>query len=188
MFGLLELVLSKSNATGYKMSTCRRAAGSCHSRPRSTGRGAKILSILASLPTRTRQQWQWHVHDSMASRTSQARTKPGLRTVRHPPCHLTSQPSCHSSAAVLLVRTEKRKLNLATTLEAPTPTTFLGFDNTALQLPMAQLQPCPAAVSARAFATGAVAVALPASVPALQQAANLPALGRLPDGGLLRGR
>ena len=86
-----------------------------------------------------------------------------------------------------LVRTEKRKLNAATTVEVPTPATLLGFENTPLQLPVAQLQPCPAGVSARAFATGAVAIALPASAPALQQAANLPAMGRLPDGGLLRG-
>ena len=82
-----------------------------------------------------------------------------------PPCHLISKHSCNSSAAVLLVRTGKRKLNAATTLKAPTPATFHGFENTPVQLPVAQPQLWSAAASAHAFATGAVGVALPVVVP-----------------------
>jgi hypothetical protein len=70
-----------------------------------------------------------------------------------------------------LVRKEKQKLLAATTTYTPMPTTFQGFENTPLQLPLAQPQAWTAVASARAFATGAVGVALPASAPALLQAA-----------------
>ena len=82
-----------------------------------------------------------------------------------------------------LVRTEKQKLLAATTIEAPTPTIFQGFENSYLQLPVAQAQPWSVAASAHAFATGAVGVALPAPAPTVRQAAIPRALGRLPDEG-----
>jgi hypothetical protein len=69
------------------------------SRPRFTGRCAKILSILANLPRHTRQRWRWHRHDWMASRTYQARIKAGLRAVRCP-APLCPPVSCRLSAAV----------------------------------------------------------------------------------------
>ena len=124
--------------------------------------------------------------------TSQARTKPEPRTVCDPPRFdlLTLLLLfCRSYAADRIpCRTEKQKLLAATSIEAATPTTFQGFENLQIQLPMAYAQPCSAMASAQAFATGAVAVALPAPASAPVQAAIPRALSRLPDGGQLRGR
>ena len=73
--------------------------------------------------------------------------------------------------------TEKQKLIAATTIDAPTPPVFQGYENSSVQLPVAQVRPCAAVASARAFATGAVAVALPAQPYALPQPISGHALG-----------
>ena len=78
--------------------------------------------------------------------------------------------------------TEKQKLIAATTIDAPTPPVFQGYENSSVQLPVAQVRPCAAVASARAFATGAVAVALPAQPYALPQPISGHALGLLQHG------
>ena len=87
-----------------------------------------------------------------------------------------------------LVWTEKQKLLAAAAIDAPTPITFQGFKNNPVQVPLAQVQHYTAEASAKAFAAGTVAFALPAPVPALQQAAILHVMGSLPDGRRLLGR
>jgi hypothetical protein len=68
-----------------------------------------------------------------------------------------------------------------------TPIIFEGFENTFVQLPIAQAVPCAAAATANAFARGAVGVALPMRQNALPNATLPRAPLCLPDGGQLRG-
>lgn len=190
MFGTLELVLSSTNATGYKDVYLQRNRKKHPYQAKiyrpwrkdfiNLGKFAKAHEAAVEVAMQRLEG----IDDFPSPDKSRAENS----TL---PC-----PALVLQCLLLLIGVllgsrvaEKRKLNAATTVEVPTPATLLGFENTPLHLrPMPQLQPCPAGVSARAFATGAVAIALPASAPALQQAANLPAMGRLPDGGLLRGR
>ena len=127
----------------------------------------------------------------MGASTSAALTKAALKTV-HPPPRLTATfplplvlplTHCYSS----LVRTEKQKLTAATNIDALMPPVFQSYENASLQLPVVQVQPLAAAASAQAFATGAVAVALPAQPRALLQPTSGHSIGLLQHGGRLMG-
>ena len=62
----------------------------------------------------------------------------------------------------------------ATNIDALLPPVFhfQSYENASLQLPVVQVQPLAAAANAQAFATGAVAIALPAQPRALLQSTS----------------
>ena len=126
------------------------------------------------------------------ARTSPAQIKAVLKKVRAPlpaPPDLSTNPF----ATQLLLRsglecTEKQKSMAVTTIDALVPPTFQGYENSPLQLPVAQLQAWSSSSSAHAFATGAVAVALPAQPRAAPAPMPMRQLSHQADGGRLSGR
>lgn len=140
MFGVLMLVLSTMNATGYKDVYLQK--------------GRKKKPFQAKIYRPLRKDWINLGKFSGAQEAAVAVARQRLEGIED--C-----PSPDKSRA----ESKKRKLLAATPVNVPTPTTFQNFENRSVQLAVAQPQPWSAAASARAFAAGAVAVAL---APALQ--------------------
>jgi hypothetical protein len=189
MFGVLELVLSSSNATGYKDVYMQK------------GRKRKPYQAKIYRPLRKDfiNLGKFATAHEAAVAVAQARLD-GIEDYPSPDKSRAESSALPRPALVFqcllsliccymtLVRTEKRKLLAATPVNVPTPRTFQSFENRSVQLAVAQPQPWSAAASARAFAAGAVALAQPALAPLHQQLATPRALGQLPDGGRLVGR
>lgn len=169
MFGVLMLVLSTMNATGYKDVYLQK--------------GRKKKPFQAKIYRPLRKDWINLGKFSGAQEAAVAVARQRLEGIEDCPSpdksraesSVLPRPALVLQCLLLLlahlllydfrVRTEKRKLLAATPVNVPTPTTFQNFENRSVQLAVAQPQPWSAAASARAFAAGAVAVAL---APALQ--------------------
>ena len=189
MFGVLELVLSSSNATGYKdvykqKGRKKRPFQAKIYRPWcndfinigkfTTAHEAAVAVAQARF-------------DGIEDYPSPDKSRAENSTLPCPASYLQCLLSLICCCSYL-VRKEKQKCAVAAAIDTPTPTTIQSFENWPAQLPVVNPQPWSAAASAHAFAAGAVGVALPALAPALQQAAMPRALGRMPDGGRIAGR
>ena len=189
LFGTLELVLSEDNSTGYKdvfylKDRKKKPYQAKIWRPDTkdhinlgTFRGKHEAAVAVAQFRRDGREDQPSPDKRRAekSTSSPARAPPDLHKYL-----------CNSLIATFGC-TEKQKLKAAATIDSSVPPTFQGYENWPLQLPVAQLQAWSASSSAHVFATGAVAVALPAhcAVPAPM---SIRPLSLLADGGRLTGR
>ena len=189
MFGVLELVLSSSNATGYKDVYKQKGR---KKRPFQ----AKIYRPWCNVFINVGKFTTAHEaavavaqarFDGIEDYPSPDKSRAENSTLPCPASYLQCLLSLICCCSYL-VRKEKQKCAVAAAIDTPTPTTIQSFENWPAQLPVVNPQPWSAAASAHAFAAGAVGVALPALAPALQQAAMPRALGRMPDGGRIAGR
>ena len=189
LFGALELVLSETNFTGYKDTFFLKGRKKKPYQAKIWRPERKDHINLGTFPSahaaavevaQYRRYGREHQRSPDKSR-AESSTPPPTRLPATFPLPLTR---CY---LVILVCTEKQKLVAATTIDASTPPIFQGDENSSVQLPVAEVRPCVPAASAHAFATGAVAVALPAQPYAPPQPISGHALGLLQHGGRLIG-
>ena len=166
LFGTLELVLSEANSTKYKdvfflKNRKKKPYQAKIWRPETkdhinlgTFRGKHEAAIAVALYRRDGREDQPSPDKSRAEKSTRSPPRPARRSQIPLRTHLLPRSG--------LECTEKQKLGAVTTIDAPVPPIFQGIENSLPQLPVAQLQPWSASSSAHAFATGAVAVALPA--------------------------
>ena len=193
LFGTLELVLSEGNTTGYKdvffLKNRKKKPYQAKSkiwRPETkdhinlgTFRKAHEAAIAVAQYRRDGREDQSSPDKSRAEKSTRFPPRPAR------PGHKSLlQLTCCTTFGF----TEKQKLVALTTNDALVPPTFQGYENAPIQVPIAQLQAWSASSSAHAFATGAVAVALPAQPRAAPASLAMRPLSLLADDGRLMGR